>query len=175
MPSNGKDDSEEIQRTLGSPPGIVWYAGLSGSHGISQGSRPPPQCWRPMMSKVQRDGPRGTLSVLQILPQWITSPVQKQWRKPHKVGHLLLGAGAYALDFVSFIPLNVREHVDTEGGSLMALSTCLFIVCLLSLVNQWRVRLCIHYYICKPQNGAWPCKGHSTSKWLQGAQSLFKK
>lgn len=118
-------------------------------------SRPPSQCWRLMMSKVQRDGPRGTLSVLQILPQWITSSVQKQWRKPHKVGHLLLGAGAYASDFVSFIPLNVREHVDTEGGSLMALSICLFIVCLLSLVNQWRVRLCIHYYICKPQNGAW--------------------
>lgn len=37
MPSNGTDDSEEIQQTLGSPPGIVWFAGLSGSHGTSQG------------------------------------------------------------------------------------------------------------------------------------------
>lgn len=85
--------------------------------------------------------PGKMLRVLQIVNELPTQP-KKTWMKPQEAGHLLFGDGAYASGFASFTPLSIREHADTGSFQLIAVSTCLFIVCLLSLVHRWTVRLC---------------------------------
>lgn len=134
-------------------------------------SRPPSQRWSLMMSKVQRDGPRGTLSVL---PQLITSLVQKPWRKPATQGWPSSSWGWSA--WLRFCLFHITEYWGTGRywGRLVNGTKHLFIYCLSSLISK-PIQSKTVYSILYLQTWEWclACKGRSTGKWLQDAQSLW--